>query len=102
MGYLPGSFSKSAQLRTLSTRQRVGGSPPRCAAHRVGGLRHDGYENWTQPDTDGSSYCNDSDCPSTTGYQTGRGIWMARVGQVPPTRIVRRAMDGRCHLCESA
>lgn len=65
---------------------------------------HDGYGGWFQPGT-GKSCCNDHDCRPTTATQDMNGTWWVTVNgrpvAVPGNRIVRKATDGRCHVCES-
>jgi hypothetical protein len=74
---------------------------------------HDMYKDWEQPDV-GGSCCNAQsaddpagDCRPTTAYIGDDGRWHARIGPgpedfatVPPNKILHRAVDGRCHICE--
>lgn len=74
---------------------------------------HDMYKDWVQPDV-GGSCCNAQsaddpagDCRPTTAYIGDDGRWHARIGPgprdfaiVPPNKILHRAFDGRCHICE--
>lgn len=68
------------------------------------GRAHDVYQDWFQPST-GKSCCNDHDCRPTAAWQDMNGTWWVRVRgrpiPVPGNRIVRKATDGRCHVCES-
>ena len=74
---------------------------------------HDMYKDWQRPDV-GGSCCNaqsaddpNGDCRPTTAYMGDDGWWRARVRPgpngyivVPPNKILNRAADGRCHVCE--
>ena len=74
---------------------------------------HNMYEDWKRPDV-GGSCCNaqsaddpDGDCRPTTAYIGDDGRWRARIKPgpsgfvvVPPNKILNRAADGRCHICE--
>ena len=74
---------------------------------------HDMYKDWQRPDV-GGSCCNaksaddpSGDCRPTTAYIGDDGWWRARIGPgpngyavVPPNKILKRAADGRCHVCE--
>ena len=74
---------------------------------------HNMYEDWKRPDV-GGSCCNaqsaddpDGDCRPTTAYMGDDGRWRARIKPgssgfvvVPPNKILNRAADGRCHICE--
>ena len=74
---------------------------------------HDMYKDWEQPDV-GGSCCNaqsaddpGGDCRPTTAYLGDDGWWRARIrpgpngfAVVPPNKILKRAGDGRCHVCE--
>jgi hypothetical protein len=74
---------------------------------------HDMYKDWKRPDV-GGSCCNaqsaddpNGDCRPTTAYIGEDGWWRARIrpgpngfAVVPPNKILNRAADGRCHVCE--
>jgi hypothetical protein len=74
---------------------------------------HDMYKNWQRPDV-GGPCCNaqssgdpNGDCRPTTAYMGDDGLWRARIKPgpsgfviVPRNRILNRAADGRCHICE--
>lgn len=74
---------------------------------------HNMYKDWTRPDV-GGSCCNAQtpddpagDCRPTTAYLGDDGWWRARIrpgpngfAVVPPNKILNRAGDGRCHVCE--
>ena len=74
---------------------------------------HDMYKDWQRPDG-GGSCCNaqssddpNGDCRPTTAYMGDDGLWRARIKPgpnglviVPRNRILNRAADGRCHVCE--
>jgi hypothetical protein len=71
------------------------------------------YKDWKRPDV-GGSCCNAQtpddpagDCRPTTAYMGDDGLWRARIWPgpngfvvVPPNKILKRAADGRCHVCE--
>jgi hypothetical protein len=77
------------------------------------GRHHDMYKDWQRPDV-GGSCCNaqsaddpNGDCRPTTAYMGDDGWWRARIRPgpngyaiVPPNKILKRAADGRCHVCE--
>src|ERR1700682_4150521 len=61
---------------------------------------HNMYKDWNRPDVAG-------DCRPTTAYLGDDGWWRARIkpgpngfAVVPPNKILNRAGDGRCHVCE--
>jgi hypothetical protein len=74
---------------------------------------HDIYKDWQRPDV-GGPCCNavssddpNGDCRPTTAYMGDDGRWRARIKPgpsgfvvVPPNKILNRAADGRCHICE--
>jgi len=74
---------------------------------------HNMYKDWARPDV-GGSCCNaqtpddpTGDCRPTTAYLGDDGWWRARIrpgpngfAVVPPNKILNRAGDGRCHVCE--
>ena len=74
---------------------------------------HNMYKDWKRPDV-GGSCCNAQtpddpagDCRPTTAYLGDDGWWRARIrpgpngfAVVPPNKILNRAGDGRCHVCE--
>ncbi len=69
---------------------------------------HDQYMNWQRPDVGGpcchgvSEARPDGDCRPTTAYKGDDGLWRAgpRELVVPANKLVPRAPDGRCHVCE--
>jgi hypothetical protein len=74
---------------------------------------HNMYKDWRRPDV-GGSCCNAQtpddpagDCRPTTAYMGDDGWWRAGVrpgpnglAVVPLNKILNRASDGRCHVCE--